>query len=529
MSDGFVTAGHCVEGLPVGRTIWEVLLFGFLAWFMLGAINESAPLAFSLVPTHAFINSADHGVMALSASLACGNFLAVLAGGFLADWYGRLAVIRPALLMTVCSGMLVQMCHTMPQAVIARFILGLSSGSLFGVLPPLVAELLPSRQRGFYLTIWCCGWPLGALSSILIGAFVPHFGVRVIYTLTLMPAMFLYVCTRADMLPESPRYLYLAGRRDEGYIQLMDMYEKQSLPLPWAPETIALHTTPARDAETHKLGMSSNMTVACCLALAVFSISAAAQSMKLWMPTLLVAQQVDFGDNGLMQTEQQMLNLFLNAEGSEGISLLSSFATGPKAVAFLSSIEAPVMLRKPNFIATMVLTQGYAIQFFGIIGAAFMAQWVSRAAMVQTSLVAATAFTLAALAVARSGHLLLCGPFVGLQLAAQVVGFNFLQAFAAEHFPTSCRARTSAFVIFMGQLGNFTMPVLAGLIVKSFGAAQGVVFFSFLYLFGFLLCYRLPLPVGRDQPLHDLEEVGPSKKSDDATRRKEWMSYGGAS
>jgi hypothetical protein len=382
-------------------------------------------------------------------------------------------------------------------------------------MPPLIAELLPSRHRGFYLTIWCCGWPVGALTSILVGFLLPHLGVRLIYTIILVPAMMLYVFTRADMLPESPRYLYLTGRRDEGYITLMDMYEKQSIPLPWAPETIAVHTAPARDSEAHKLGMSSKTGVMCCLALAMFAVSAAGTSMKLWMPTMLVAQQADAAPSAILAE-----HLF-NTEG--GVSL-HSFAAGPRASSMLSVVRAPFMLREPNFIATMVLTQGYIIQLLGIVVCAVLSQWVSRRSMVQYSLLAATAFTLGALAVAQSGFLLLCGPLVGFQLAAQATGFNFLQVFASEHFPTSFRAKTTAFVVFMAQLGNFTMPVLGGIVVRKVGAASGVVFFSVLYLAGWLLSHHLPLPVGRDQPLHDLEEKKPSGKSE-RSRKREWMSY----
>lgn len=524
MSDGFVTAGQCVEGLPLGRTVWEILICAFLTWFMLGAINETAPLAFSLVPSNSLGLPAEHSVMALSASLACGNFLAVLAGGYLADWCGRLAVLRPSLLMTIGAGMLMQLSRTLPQAIAARFLLGLSSGALFSVMPPLVAELLPSRHRGFYLTIWCCGWPIGGLVSVLLGFFMPDLGARVLYTMMLIPAMALYVCTRADMLPESPRYLYLVGRRDEGYVSLMDMYEKQMLPLPWSPETIGVHTAPSRDAENHKLGMSSSTGIMCCLALAMFSVSAAAQSMKLWMPTMLVAQQADSMSprQGLVELPTHSPDPFVMAEGNGG---LVSFAAGPKATSFLSVVAAPLMLREPNYIATMVLVQGYVIQFFGTVACSYFSTWISRRSMVQWSLLAATACTLIALAVAQSGSVLLCGPIVGLQLAAQACGFNFLQVFASEHFPTSCRAKTTAFVVFMAQLGNFTMPVLGGFVVRRFGATSAVIFFSALYVVGWTFAHQLPLPAGREQPLHDVEEPAKSKKCEERSRKREWMSY----
>jgi len=484
----------------------------------------------------------EHAVMGLMASLACGNFLSVLAGGFLADWYGRLAVIRPCLLATIFSGMLVQLSRSLSQAIGARFLLGLSSGALFGVVPPLIAELLPSRHRGFYLTIWCCGWPIGALVSISVGFFMPEMGTKVLYTMMLVPAMTLYVFTRADMLPESPRYLYLVGRRDEGYVTLCDMYEKQMRPMPWSPETIAVETAPARDSQGHKLGMSSSMGITCCLALAMFAVSAAGQSMKLWMPTMLVAQQADaatlpgFSELGapdytklVLTSTGQHSSASTSAERSLSsfATGLTGFAAGPHATSFLSVIDGALMLRQPNRIATMVLMQGYLVQLLGIVACAYLSQWASRRSMVQWSLLAATAFTLGALAMAQSGSLLLCGPLVGLQLAAQASGFNFLQVFASENFPTSSRAKTTAFCVFTAQLGNFTIPVLGGLVVRKVGAAGAVIFFSSLYLVGWLLSHRLPLPaqVGREQPLHDVEELVPSKKAEERSRKREWMSY----
>jgi len=488
----------------------------FLAWFMLGAINESAPLAFSLVPNNELQATTEQSVMALSASLACGSFLSVLIGGYMADWCGRLAVIRPSLLMTIGSGMMMQMSHNLTQAIAARFLLGLSSGALFAVIPPLIAELLPSRHRGFYLTIWCCGWPLGGLMSVLMAYFLPGMGARVIYSIVMVPAMLLYVCTRAEMLPESPRYLYLVGRRDEGYVTLMDMYEKQLLPLPWSPETIAVHTAPSRDKEEHRFGMSSSTGVMLCLAFAMFAVSAAAQSMKLWMPTMLVAQQADVAQLALSE-------LGPHAMFSE------AFAGGPVATSMLSVVRAPLMLRQPHFTATMVLLQGYIIQFCGIVACAYTAHFVSRKNIVQWSLLAAAAFTLSALGVANAGFLLLVGPLVGMQLAAQSCCFNFLQVFASEHFPTSSRAKTTAFVVFMAQLGNFTIPVLGGIVVRKVSATGAILFFGMLYLVAWIVSRFLPLPTGREQPLHDLEEPAPSRKgkqgAGDCSRKKEWMSY----
>jgi MFS family permease len=520
MSDGFVTAGQCVEGLPLGRCVWEALLCAFLIWFMLGAINESAPLAFSLIPD-AFGNHSEQAVLSLSASLAFGNFLAVLIGGYMADKYGRLAVVRPALLMTICCSTLVQLSRTLTQAVCARFLLGLGSGSLLGVVPPLIAELVPTRHRGYYLTVWCCAWPLGGLVSILMGWFMPTIGARALYTIILLPAMLLYSFIKADMLPESPRYLYLVGRRDEGYLTLIDMYEKQFLPLPWQPETIGVHSAPTRDRETHKLGMSSRTRVTVCLAAAMFAVSAAAQSIRLWMPVMLVAQQAD-APNAVANVARFHLSLL---DGLQVGKSFGQFAAGPKALSMLNVVRAPLMLEEPSYLATMVLLQGYLLQIFGVIFCAYASQWISRRSMVQWALLASVAFTLGTLVMAESGFPMLCGPLVGLQLAGQAASLNFLQLFASEHFPTSSRATTTAIVSFAAQLGNFAIPIFGGFVVAKVSATGAVIFFSLLYVVGWFISYWLPLPCGREQPLHDIEEQAASKRIGGRSKKKEWTSY----
>lgn len=503
MSDGYVTVAQCVEGLPLGRCVWELLICGFLAWFLLGAINESTPLAFSFVSTE--WAPTEQNVMMMSAALALGNFLAIGFGGWAADRYGRLAVVRPSLLMTVATGMLLQTARTFAQALLARLVLGLVSGGLIGVMPPLIAEMLPARNRGFYLTVWCCGWPAGALFSIVTGCLLPSVDWKTFYTIMIVPAIVLYICTRAEMLLESPRYLYLTGRRDEGYNTLMDMYDKEQLPLPWAVETIAVTCAPPRPTEKGKQLSPNAITM--WLAITMFCVSAAAQSMKLWMPTMLVAQQADASNSISLATEDGRFH----------------FASGPNAVSFLSTIHAPYMMVHPNYKVILILAQAYLVQLAGIILFAYMSTWVCRKHMVQWSIVAAAFFTLVALALAESGTLALCGPALGVQLAASSTGLNFLQVFASEHFPTSRRAKTTAFVNFAAQLGNFTIPVFGGLVVQHISATGAVIFFSSLYVVGWAVSHRLPLPVAKERPLHDVDDPVTGKEA--ARRKRDWLSY----
>ena len=57
----------------------------------------------------------------------------------------------------------------------------------------------------------------------------------------MVPAVVLYILCRLDVLPESPRFLYLVGKREEGYYNLLDMYDKEI----WAFRRL-------KSAETHR-------------------------------------------------------------------------------------------------------------------------------------------------------------------------------------------------------------------------------------------------------------------------------------
>lgn len=502
MSDGFVTVSQCVEGLPLGRCVWEALFCAFLAWFSLGAINESSPLAFSFISTE--WAPTDQRVASMAASLAFGNFLSIIASGWIADMYGRLAVIRPSLVLTVSSGLLLQSARTFLQALVARFVLGLVSGGLLSVVPPLIAEILPSKSRGFYLTIWCCGWPAGALFSMMISCLLPDLNWRAFYTLMLIPSVILYLCTKMDMLMESPRYLYFAGRRDEGFNTLIEMYDKEDIPLPWSSDSIAVTCAPASRS---KLKFGSSYTfVSVVLAVAMLCASSAAQSMKLWMPTMLLAHQAD-----------------ADAGGSQDVVDMMSFAAGPRAVSLMSTIRAPRMSAVPDSSVIQVLAQAYAVEFVGIIVCAYASMGASRKVMVQGALLCAPVLAVASLAAAGHGYTRFCGPIIGLMLAAQSTGLNFLQAFTAEHFPTSSRARTAAFVNFAAQFGNITIPVIGGTIVQRASPGAAVLFFAGLFIVSWALSTSLPLPTGSEEPLHDVDEARSTRDSSRNSRK--WPTY----
>eukprot|EP00933_Yihiella_yeosuensis_P021797 TRINITY_DN17199_c0_g1_i1.p1 TRINITY_DN17199_c0_g1~~TRINITY_DN17199_c0_g1_i1.p1 ORF type:complete len:519 (-),score=46.12 TRINITY_DN17199_c0_g1_i1:172-1728(-) len=510
MSDGSVTVGHCIEGLPIGHFVWELLLCAFLASFLLGSLNETTPFELGYVNSE-WATSA-RSVQATFAFGALGNLLSVLIAGWLADRYGRIAVLRPSILLTLSCGVVVQSVHTFPQALFAKFLLGIASGGLVTVLMPLLAELLPTKHRGYYLTIWCCGKPAGSLYALFLSALVPGGGWSNFTLMMMVPSILLYMLTRIDMLPESPRHLYLTGRRDEGFNILLDMYERNGLPFPWAPESIAVTCGNPSSKSCAKTFASSTAAVTAWLCGAIFFVSGAAQCTKIWIPFVMESH----GPEVLPATTNLLLNEMISArQGTTNVWPKQS------QISLLSFFLDPLALPQADRRIALVLAQGYFMEILGVILCANLTMYVNRKTMIQWSLFLATFVSLIAIAAEQRRWFLLAGPLIGVQLVAQSSGLNFLQVFACERFPTSSRAFTVGLVMFSGQLARFIIPGLAGMLSLHNSGASITIFFGCLYSLGWVASIALPLPSSRQKPLHDIEETKRHGKDASARTRKQ--------
>lgn len=524
MSDGFITVGQCIDGLPVGRFSWELLFCGFLAWLMLGALNESAALSFWTEPAVAF-----GPLSKISAASVCGNIIAIAVGTCAADKYGRVGVIRPALLLTACFGLMFQTAETLEQVMIVRFMLGMLSGVLLAVIPPLLAELLPAQNRGFFLTIWCCGWPLGAILCLIINSLSFEQSWREFNGGLLLPALILYVCVRAEMLPESPRFLYLVGRRDEGYRALVDMYDKEHLSLPWSPDHISVTTSapqagggpaagtgsevPEPLMPTSKRAAQSNSVVAVWLLLAVFFITLAAQFLLVWLPTASPRLRVERLPTALLGGPHEAL----------------SYNTISRAA--LASISA--LLRREgeplrSGLGIVMLSQAYTIECMCIIMCAYLATWLRRRQLVRWAPPCAAIGAVLAVVCACGSDampLIFLGPALGLTMAAEACCLNFLLVFATEHFATSQRVAACGAMALAGQLASLAAPGLAALAVERAPLVAVVTSLCAAYLVAWFATMRLPLPASRERPLQDIDETRFGKDSQVRLPKREFMNY----
>jgi MFS transporter, putative metabolite:H+ symporter len=143
-----------------------------------------------------------------------GTVLGSLVWGMLADIYGRKATILLSAVMFVGTSV----CGAMPSLawnIGMCFMMGAAAGGLLPVAYALLAEMMPSKHRGWALVL------VGGLGAV-VGYFAasgfsallqPVFSWRILWLLNLPTGLSLVLL--GVFIPESAKFLLARGRRDE--------------------------------------------------------------------------------------------------------------------------------------------------------------------------------------------------------------------------------------------------------------------------------------------------------------------------
>lgn len=142
-----------------------------------------------------------------------GTVVGSLLWGTLADRIGR----RPAILFAGVLFITTSVCGAMPSFtgnLVMCFFMGVSAGGMLPVTFTLLAETVPTRHRGWLLVLIGGNAALAyAITSQLAESLMPQYGWRILWLVGMPTGVLLLLLNR--WIPESPRYLLLAGRADE--------------------------------------------------------------------------------------------------------------------------------------------------------------------------------------------------------------------------------------------------------------------------------------------------------------------------
>ena len=205
------------EDAPLTPAHW--LLMGVLAVALVIDIMKPASLGF-VTPGMRDEYGVDAATVALLPfSALSGTVAGSFLWGALADIYGRRAAILLSSVMFIGTSI----CGAMPSFwwnVLMCFLMGAAAGGMLPVTYALLAEVMPTRHRGWCLVlVGGIGAVGGYLASSVFSALLqPFFGWRIMWFLNLPTGVILIVLS--PLIPESARFLQQMGRGAEALAAL---------------------------------------------------------------------------------------------------------------------------------------------------------------------------------------------------------------------------------------------------------------------------------------------------------------------
>jgi len=193
---------------------WKVVIFGCMGMALFG--YDTGVVSGSLVMMDKdFQLDNFRKEFAVSATVLFAAFGSVI-GSPLNDHYGRRPVIASSAILYIAGALIIAFSANYESFICGRILLGIAIGFASGTVPLYVAELSPPEQRGMVVTLNDLNIGLGQLLAGVINALVVNVesGWRIAMGVAAVPALFMLVGV-TFLLPESPRWLAMKGRRAE--------------------------------------------------------------------------------------------------------------------------------------------------------------------------------------------------------------------------------------------------------------------------------------------------------------------------
>ncbi|XP_039297071.1 solute carrier family 2, facilitated glucose transporter member 5-like [Nilaparvata lugens] len=221
-------AGSSTEKERDGRATWLLVLSGMATTFgaslpvgyNIGVINapsaviqkwcsEALLQRYSITLTPATLAIVWSTIVSI---FLIGGMIGSLAGSWFAHQIGRKGTLIVSGVLGVVAGILFLTCkdpHLIEFIFIGRFLVGLSSGLITGVMPMYLCEIAPPNLRGV-MGVLC---PLGLTFGVVFSQFM---GMNWIlgteqhwhHLLALYAILIIFCGLALPFMPESPKYLY---------------------------------------------------------------------------------------------------------------------------------------------------------------------------------------------------------------------------------------------------------------------------------------------------------------------------------
>ncbi len=432
-----------------------VSIGGILYGYDMGVISGAL-----LFITHS-IPMSDTKVGLIVGAVLGGALLGTLIAGPIGDRYGRRLLIAASAIVFLIGVLQILIANSFLLIFLARLFLGIGVGMVAVAVPLYVAEIVPSKDRGKYMTFFQLLLTFGIVLAYFVDLiFTPSGNWRAMFAVLLIPVSILLLGVLK--LPESPRWLIAQGHLDKAK-QVLARIRHSAHEV--EKDVVSIQTTLHATKSSWRDFYASQFLKPCMIAvsIAVFNQLTGINSFLQYAPLILK-------NAGIASNLVTML-------GSAGIGILN----------FLFTIVAILMIdtvgRRP-LLLTGVL---------GVIGAEIFLGVVSF--FYSTS--------------PYSGMLALIGLLLFIVFYAVGPGVVVWLAIS-ELFPTRVRGKGIALCLFFNSLAATALSVFFLPIVKNFGVGQTYWLFA-LFSLGYFLTTYFFLPETKSRSLEEIQ-LGFAKK-----------------
>ncbi len=285
------------EDAPLNSAHWKLLSVLVIALVI--DIMKPATLGFTLPGMMSEYEVSKAAVSAFPFSALAGTVIGSIIWGVLADIYGRKATILLSAVMFVGTSI----CGAMPSLawnVGMCFMMGVAAGGMLPVTYALLAEMMPSKHRGWSLVLV---GGLGAVggyfaASIFSALLQPYFGWRILWILNLPTGLSLVLL--GAFIPESAKFLLSRGRREEAR-RVMERFGSK------ARKTRPAERTALDQGAAVALTGSAFFGKLFALSLAAICFSLINFGLLLWLPADLISKGYSVGLSSKLLAESALI------------------------------------------------------------------------------------------------------------------------------------------------------------------------------------------------------------------------------
>ena len=285
------------EDAPFNSAHWKLLSVLVIALVI--DIMKPATLGFTLPGMMSEYEVSKAAVSAFPFSALAGTVIGSIIWGVLADIYGRKATILLSAVMFVGTSI----CGAMPSLawnVGMCFMMGVAAGGMLPVTYALLAEMMPSKHRGWSLVLV---GGLGAVggyfaASIFSALLQPYFGWRILWILNLPTGLSLVLL--GAFIPESAKFLLSRGRREEAR-RVMERFGSK------ARKTRPAERTALDQGAAVALTGSAFFGKLFALSLAAICFSLINFGLLLWLPADLISKGYSVGLSSKLLAESALI------------------------------------------------------------------------------------------------------------------------------------------------------------------------------------------------------------------------------